>query len=75
MNRFGPILTADIRSRQVEAMRAHRQWQRRLDEVYVKIGEVTHCHWRAVDHQREVLENIVTKSQIARQPLSSRGDR
>ncbi len=43
-------------------MRAHRHWQWHLDEVYVKINGVTHYLWRAVDHEGEVLESIVTKS-------------
>jgi transposase-like protein len=61
-NRFGPMFAAEIRGRRVEAMRACRQWQWHLDEVYVKINGVTHYLWRAVDHEGEVLESIVTKS-------------
>ena len=41
---------------------AHRQWQWHLGEVYVKINGVTHYLWRAVDHEGEVLESIVTKT-------------
>ena len=37
-NRFGPIFAAEIRGKRVEAMRACRQWQWHLDEVYVKIS-------------------------------------
>lgn len=61
-NRFGPMFAAEIRRQRVEAMRAHRHWQWHLDEVYVKINGVTHCLWRAVDHEGEVLESIVTKT-------------
>jgi putative transposase len=61
-NRFGPMFAADIRGKRVEAMRAHRQWQWHLDEVYVKINGVTHYLWRAVDHEGEVLESFVTRS-------------
>jgi putative transposase len=32
-NRFGPMFTAEIRSKRVEAMRAHRHWQWHLEEV------------------------------------------
>ncbi len=39
-NRFGPMCAAEIRGRRVEAMRAFRQWQWHLDEVYVKINGV-----------------------------------
>ena len=61
-NRFGPMFAAEIRGKRVEAMRTCRQWQWHLDEVYVKINGVTHYLWRAVDHEGEVLESIVTKS-------------
>jgi len=61
-NRFGPMFAAEIRGKRVEAMRACRQWQWHLDEVYVKINGVTHYLWRAVDHEGEVLESIVTKT-------------
>ncbi len=37
-NRFGPMFTAEIRDKRVEAMRAHRHWQWQLDEVYMKIN-------------------------------------
>ncbi len=45
-NRFGPLFAAEIRGKRVEAMRACRQWQWHLDEVYVKINGVTHYLWR-----------------------------
>ena len=61
-NRFGPMFAAEIRRKRVEAMRACRQWQWHLDEVYVKINGVTHYLWRAVDHEGEVLESFVTKT-------------
>ena len=56
------MFAAEIRGRRVEAMRACRQWRWHLDEVYVKINGVTHYLWRAVDHEGEVLESIVSKS-------------
>jgi putative transposase len=40
-NRFGRMFGAEIRGKRVEAMRACRQWQWQLDEVYVKINWVT----------------------------------
>ncbi len=61
-NRFGPMIAAEIRGKRVEAMRARRHWKWHLDEVFVKINGVTHYLWRAVDHEGEVLESIVTKS-------------
>jgi len=68
-NRFGPMFAAEIRGRRVEAMRAHRQWRWHLDEVYVKINGVTHYLWRAVDHEGEVLESLVTKTRDRRAAL------
>lgn len=61
-NKFGPMFAAEICAKHVEAMRAHRHWQWYLDEVYVKINGMTHYLWRAVDHEGEVLESIVTKA-------------
>ena len=60
-NRFGPLFAAEIRGKRMEAMRACRHWRWHLDEVYVKINGVPHTLWRAVDHEGEVLESIVTK--------------
>ena len=61
-NRFGPMFAAAIRVKRGEAMRAQRQWRWHLDEIYVKINGVTHYLWRAVDHEGEVLESVVTKT-------------
>jgi len=56
------MFASEIRGKRVEAMRACRHWRWHLDEVYVKINGVTHDLWRAVDHEGEVLESVVTKS-------------
>jgi transposase-like protein len=42
-------------------MRAHTHWRWHLDEVYVKVGGEMRYLWRAVDHEGEVLESLVTK--------------
>ena len=60
-NRFGPMFASEIRRRRVDRMRASRHWRWHLDEVFVKINGVTHYLWRAVDHEGEILESIVTK--------------
>ncbi len=60
-NRFGPILSADIRRQRVSRMRGFRQWRWHLDEVFVKINGEQHYLWRAVDQEGEVLESFVTK--------------
>ena len=33
-----------------------------MDKVYLKTNGVTHYPWRAVDHEGEVLESVVTKT-------------
>lgn len=53
-DRFGTMFAAEIRSKRVDAIRAHCHWH--FDEVYVKINWVTHYLWRAVDHEGKVLE-------------------
>jgi len=60
-NRFGPMFEAEIRRNRISRLRAFSNWQWHLDEVYVKINGETHCLWRAVDHEIEVLESYVTK--------------
>lgn len=60
-NRFGPLLTTEIRRRQANWMRAYSNWQWHLGEVFVKINGETHSLWRAVVHGGEVLEAYVTK--------------
>ena len=55
------MFAAAIRGKRVESMCAHRHWH--LDEVYMKINGVTHYLWSAVDHEGEVLDSIVTKTQ------------
>jgi hypothetical protein len=60
-NRFGPMFAAEIRRKRVDRMRSLPHWRWHLDEVFVKINGVTHYLWRAVDHEGEVLEGLVTK--------------
>ena len=60
-NRFGPMFASGIRNRRVHRLRAYSNWQWYLDEVFVKINGVRHYLWRAVDHEGEVLEAVVTK--------------
>jgi putative transposase len=60
-NRFGPLFAAEIRKKRVSQMSAYSNWQWHLDEVFVKIKGETHYLWRAVDHEGEVLESLVTK--------------
>jgi len=41
-------------------MRAYPQWRWHLDEVFVKVNGKLCYLWRAVDHEGEVLEAVVT---------------
>ena len=59
--RFGPMFANEIRKRRIEGMRSS-QWRWHLDEVFVKINGERHYLWRAVDHEGEVLESLVTKT-------------
>ena len=61
-NRFGPLLAADIRRQRVIRMMGFRQWQWRLDEMYIKINGEMQYLWRAVDQEGEVLDSYVTKA-------------
>jgi putative transposase len=60
-NRFGPMFAAEIRKKRVVAYRNWTQWRWHLDEVFVRINGETYYLWRAVDHEGEVLESLVTK--------------
>jgi putative transposase len=59
-NRFGPIFAKEIRKKRVARMRCYTQWRWHLDEVFVKINGKLRYLWRAVDHEGEVLETVVT---------------
>jgi putative transposase len=59
-NRFGPIFATEIRKRRVAHMSAYPQWRLHLDEVFVKVNGKLCYLWRAVDHEGEVLEAVVT---------------
>ena len=59
-NRFGPMFAAEIRKKRVAHMRGYPQWRWHLDEAFVKINGKLCYLWRAVDHEGEVLEAVVT---------------
>ena len=59
-NRFGPMFAAEIRKRRVANMRGFPQWRWHLDEIFVKINGKLCYLWRAVVHEDEVLETVVT---------------
>ena len=59
-NRFGPIFAAEIRKKRVAHRHHHPRWRWHLDEVFVKVNGKLCYLWRAVDHEGEVLEAVVT---------------
>jgi putative transposase len=59
-NRFGPMFAAEIRRKRIDRMRAFSNWRWHVDELFVKINGEMHYLWRAVDHEGEVLEAVVT---------------
>jgi putative transposase len=68
-NRFGPMFASEIRRRRIQQLRAFSRWQWHVDEVFVKINGERHYLWRAVDHEGEVLESVVTKRRNKRAAL------
>lgn len=60
-NRFGPIFAAAIRKKRASSPTCYSNWRWHVDEVFVKIGGETRYLWRAVDHEGEILDAVVTK--------------
>jgi len=60
-NRFGPMFAKEIRRKRVHPSPNYSNWRWHLDEVFVKINGETRYLWRAVDHEGEVLEALVSK--------------
>jgi len=60
-HRFGPMFASEIRRKRIEKLRAFSNWRWHIDEVFVKINGERHYLWRAVDHEGEVLDAVVTK--------------
>lgn len=56
------MFAAEIRRKRVQHMRAYTHWRWHLDEVYVRINGEMRYLWRAVDHEGEVLESLVSKT-------------
>ena len=54
------MFAGKIRKRRVAHMRGFIQWRWHLDEVFVKVNGKLCYLWRAVDHEGEVLETVVT---------------
>ena len=58
-NRLGPVVAAEIRKRRGHH-RSYSLWRGPLDAVCVRINGTTHDLWRAVDHDGDVVEGVVT---------------
>ena len=54
------MFAAEIRKRRAAHMRGFPQWRWHLDEAFVKVNGKLCYLWRAVDHEGEVLEAVVT---------------
>ena len=54
------MFAAEIRKKGVAHLRGFPQWRWHLDEVFVKINGKLCYFRRAVDHESEVLETVVT---------------
>ncbi|MCL5779247.1 IS6 family transposase [Limibaculum sp. FT325] len=68
-HRFGPIFATEIRRKRIDKLRTFSNWRWHVDEVFVKINGERHYLWRAVDHEGEVLEAVVTKRRNKRAAL------
>ena len=63
------MFASSIKRKRIQSLRWHSNWKWHLDEVFVKINGETHYLWRAVDHEGEVLESVVTKRRDKRAAL------
>ena len=54
------MFAAEIRKKRAAHMRGYPQWRWHLDEAFVKVNGKLCYLWRAVDHEGEVLEAVVT---------------
>ena len=63
------MFASEIRRKRVQRLRAYSKWKWHVDELFVKINGKRHYLWRAVDHEGEVLEAVVTKRRNKRAAL------
>jgi putative transposase len=73
-NRFGPMFAVEIRANVSGAMRAHRYWRWHLDEIYVKINDVTHCPLRLSTVKGRSLKGSLTR-RATKAAFRSQGNR
>jgi len=58
--RFGPLFASVIKKKRLQSPN-HSNWRWHRDEVFVRLGGERRYLWRAVDHEGEVLEAVVTQ--------------
>jgi putative transposase len=63
------MFAAEIQKRRVTHVRGYPQWRWHLDEAFVKINGKLCYLWRAVDHEGEGLETVVTAKRDKAAPL------
>ncbi len=63
------MFAVEIRKKWVPSMRGSPQWRWHLDEVFVRINGEIHYRWRAVNHEGEALEALVTKQRDSKAAL------
>ena len=67
------MFAAEIRKRRVANVRGFIQRRWHLDEAFVKVNGTLCYLWRAVDHEGEVLDAVVTTKRDKRAALSNSG--
>jgi putative transposase len=61
-HRIGPMFAVEIGQKRAERLCLWPQWRCHLDEMFVKISSEPHYLWRAVDHEGEILQSVVSKT-------------
>lgn len=62
-------MAAQIRKKRFSYPKQYSPWRWHIDEVFVKINGKTYYLWRAVDHEGEVLDAVVTKKRYKKAAL------
>lgn len=63
--KFGPVLAKEIKAKRAKNG-AVSNWRWHIDEVFVRVnGEIRYL-WRALDHEGEVIDAVVTKRRDGR---------
>lgn len=58
-----------VHCRRSNRVKSLSNWQWHLDKAFGMINGETHCHWRAVDHEGEVIDSSVTKRKVRKAAL------